>query len=394
MNSFKVLAASLLIGLGMLWFRSGGTLDSTAIAKTIPGIDNVQAITWTTTFYERVTSADGKRTWLKPERRLQAYRYPGQYRETMLDEDGNPRAVRIIDVRAGRELWLDLKEKKAVLKMPAAPFPDVRGPFVWVGETLRDRLVASTLRVKSVEFLGERPSGMGKANVIRALIHQGEGGEGYRSHDFWFDAESKQLVAIHNPGADRFDPLTEADRANPAEEEWSRRSWPGAIENEIVVNAKLDPKMFSLNPPEGFQFEAMAKPTVTEDEMIEYLGAAARFNGGAFPDSPYGLAVDRQAFDTALQKAAKDRTEAEQKLVELHDNFLLRELNKLPVRHFEEDQTVAKSFRYIGTGVKLGQSHRIVCWYKFKNAPKYRAVYGDLTVKDVTAAELPMNVQD
>jgi len=393
MDSIKAVAASLLVALGVIWLRSGGALNSAAYAETIPGVDNVQTITWTQTYYARYTSADGKRTWLKPERRLHAYRHPGQYRETMLGEDGNPYAIDITDVRAGKKLTLNLKEKKAVLTIPAGLFPDVRGPFAWVGEALRDRLVAGTQRVKSVELLGTKPQGTGKANVFRAQIDQGEGGPGILSSDFWFDTESKQLVAIHNPGADTFDPATEADAGNPAEKTWSMWVVPGAIQNEIVLDAKLDPALFSLDPPAGFQFEAVARPTVTEEEMIEYLGAAARFNGGAFPDSPYGLAVDREAFNAAAVKDPKDRSGAEQKLIDLSDKYLLQNLNKLPVRHFEEDQTVAKSFRYIGTGVKIGQGDRIVCWYKLRNATKYRAVFGDLSVKDVTEAELPLSVE-
>ena len=52
---------------------------------------------------------------------------------------------------------LDLKEKTAALKVPEGPH-DVRGPFAWIGEALRDRLVAKRLRVKSVSLQGPRRS--------------------------------------------------------------------------------------------------------------------------------------------------------------------------------------------------------------------------------------------
>ena len=126
MRSILAVAASLLVAVGVTWFQSGGSLDSSAFAQTIRGVNNAQTITWTTTFYGRVTSADGKRTWLTTERHLHAYRQPGNYRETVLNEAGEPWRVLITDARGGRELTLDLKAKKAALKAPMVPH-DVRG---------------------------------------------------------------------------------------------------------------------------------------------------------------------------------------------------------------------------------------------------------------------------
>ena len=45
---------------------------------------------------------------------------------------------------------------------------------------------------------------------------------------------------------------------------------------------------------------------------------------------------------------------------------------------------------------ELGDKDRIVCWYKLKAAKDqgtYRVVYGDLSVKDVAAKDLPLPVQ-
>ena len=391
MTSFKWLAASLLIAGGLVWFRSGGILSQNAFAETIPGVDGIQNMTWTTTYYGRVTSADGKRTWLRSERRLHAYRHPGQYRETLLDEIGQPRGVHIADARAGRMLVLDLRDKKAVLK-PLIGQPDLRGPFAWVGEALRERLVAKTMRVRSVSLEGQKEIDKTQANVVRAMIHKGDD-LGYGRHDFLFDVASKRLVGIWVPNQADFDPETAADRNNAAEEKWSKEIALGGLEHEIVLNPKLDMSEFSLDPPAGYAFEKMAKPTVTEDEMIAYLGAAARFNDNAFPDSPYA-AFDSDKFNAASEKDLAARTEVEQALIDIRDKIMMREIYRSPVKQFEEDQTTPDSFHYVGSGVKVGQAERIVGWYKFRNATKYRAIYGDLSVKDVTAAELPLNVSN
>ena len=47
----------------------------------------------------------------------------------------------------------------------------------------------------------------------------------------------------------------------------------------------------------------------------------------------------------------------------------------------------------MGKGVNLGDQNRIVCWYKLKDSDTYRAVYGDLSVKDIGADELPLIVE-
>jgi hypothetical protein len=43
--------------------------------------------------------------------------------------------------------------------------------------------------------------------------------------------------------------------------------------------------------------------------------------------------------------------------------------------------------------VKLGSSERIICFYKLKSTGKYRAIFGDLSVKDVEPKELPLPVE-
>ena len=52
--------------------------------------------------------------------------------------------------------------------------------------------------------------------------------------------------------------------------------------------------------------------------------------------------------------------------------------------------------QYVGKGVKLGDKSAIVCWYKLKDAKDgntYRVVYGDLSVKDVNAEDLPLPIE-
>ena len=90
-----------------------------------------------------------------------------------------------------------------------------------------------------------------------------------------------------------------------------------------------------------------------------------------------------------------ERTAAELKYEETVGCYVQTHLNHMPVYHFITDNAVENNFRYLGKGVKLGDKEAIVCWYKLKDAKDpntYRVVYGDLSVKDVAAKDLPLPV--
>src|SRR6476659_2443219 len=70
----------------LVWMFAG---QQNSLAQVIKTIDNAQTITWTTTLYERLTSLDGKRTWLRTSKFACAYRSPGLYRTTRHDDAGN-----------------------------------------------------------------------------------------------------------------------------------------------------------------------------------------------------------------------------------------------------------------------------------------------------------------
>ncbi len=125
--------------------------------------------------------------------------------------------------------------------------------------------------------------------------------------------------------------------------------------------------------------------------MIDYLAVWAKYLNDRFPDD-YARPISSDRYNAIYDKAESDRTKAEQALLEMHSRYISAGLNKMPVRHFIEDHAIPDSFRYLGKGVRLGDKDRIVCWYQLKGATTYRAVYGDLTVKNVAANDLPLNV--
>ncbi len=48
-----------------------------------------------------------------------------------------------------------------------------------------------------------------------------------------------------------------------------------------------------------------------------------------------------------------------------------------------------KDQQYAGNGVKLGEADKAIFWYRPEGAETYRVIYGDLSVKDVAAENLP-----
>ncbi|KKK49255.1 hypothetical protein LCGC14_3136910 [marine sediment metagenome] len=156
---------------------------------------------------------------------------------------------------------------------------------------------------------------------------------------------------------------------------------------------ELDESLFQLQPPEGYTIINIAREQVTEKEMIDYLGILADYYDKTFPERLFPVAVTSDRLNAIEAKPENSRTVAEQNLLETNNYYKMANLNMLPIGHFIEDHTVKNSFRYMGKGVDLGDQNRIVCWYKLKKSNTYRAVYGDLSARDIGADELPLIVE-
>ncbi len=275
---------------------------SAPTAKERPGKHAAETVTLTRTNYERRYSKDGKRTWLVKSRTTIAYLDPGFWRTTWYDQEGKMQWVEITDATNNKTLHLEMKSKKAIWMV--YPHMQVRGkPVERYGESLKRN---------SIQWVGQRDVNGRTANVFRDHYS----GDPKTSFDVWIDAESKQVVGRSEPGADVFDPRTLADRDNPAEKQVSKGTILGTISDNIVFDAPLDAKLFSLTPPEGFEVVQQRRfPPVTEAEMIEWLGVTARFNNGVFVDTPKG--IDHEKHNEAARKKKAERTDVEQRFLDL-----------------------------------------------------------------------------
>lgn len=391
MSRMKWLTAAILVLItGFSWLNFGGvSLDPKAFADEIPGIDQVRQMTWTMTFYVRVISRDGKTSWIEKEDRLFAYRHPGQYRETRIIRGGEVYKVVISDHNAGRMIELLLKDKKAALKTPEHK-ADPRGPFAWYGDALRGRDLPGSQQVKSVSMQGQATVDDSDANVARVIIVDSEVGKRTRL-DMYFDSKSKQLAAIWSPNSET-DELEELEKqVRPPQQDWGSMEPLAALIHNIQLKPMIEASEFSLDAPKGYALETIAPPTVTEDEMLEYVRAAVAFNNNTFPDSLFN-AFDSDKLNTEWAKKETDRSAAASDLISQVDKFRLREIYQSPVQRFVTDNTVPDSFQFAASGATAGKADQIICWYRLKHSKELRAVFGDLSVRDISESELPFSI--
>jgi hypothetical protein len=375
----------LCVWLGLSDFSDHGP-GSGAFAQVLDQIAKAKTITWKTTFYNHATSKDGKRTWIVTETRQCAYKSPGLYREVDLDKTGKIKWVQITDNIHNRELQLCPEKKEAVIAGISASFKDSRGPFEWVNEELKKN---------NLQWVEKRKTATGEVNIFRHSFRDNANGRNW-SYDFWIDQKTKRLVEVHVPGDDIYDPYNDPGRNNPPEKGFSTVMVGTFINSDINLDAELDESLFQLEPPMDYTIKTKGLPQMTEKEMVDYLGIAADYNDKTFPDqvSPFMFSSDR--LNKIWYKPKKERTPAEQKLIETGDYYRRAGMYMMPVHHFVNYNTIEMSFLYLGKGVKLGDKDRIVCWYKLKDAKDpstYRVVYGDLSVKDVAPEDLPLPVE-
>ncbi len=380
----------LCVWLGLSDFGTRGHGNS-VFAQVLEQIEKAKTITWKTYFYEHMSSKDGKNTWANTEVVEHAYKAPGLYREVRFDKNRQVKTVRIRDYIHGRKLTYSLEEKKATIE-EIVPDANPSGPFACYQEKLKE---------SNLQWIGKQKTATGEVNVFRNAFRDHLNERDW-SIDFWIDSKTKQLVAAYQPGADIYDHENDPVRNNlPGEKAWSCDIMGGGT-CDITYNVALDDSLLSLEPPEGYTVEIKQRDRITEKEMIDYLGILADFNDKTFPDqaltTPFNL---MSKINRALRKQTEELTAAERKLLDTDERYSGRfgTMTNAPILVFfawDPDSIVKNSFRYLGKGVKLGDKDRIVCWYKLKDAKDqktYRAVYGDLSVKDVLPEELPLPVE-
>jgi hypothetical protein len=343
-------------------------------------IDAAKTITWKVLYYDKHTSKDGTRSWIDIQTNAHAYKAPGLYRD-FLSNVSEVHSITIEDEVNGKKLKLNPREKKAelfILGKPTSIHTLGQDCFAHLSYVITSDTHAQCLG--KMEIDGRQATGF-------RIIDNGE------SRDFWFDAKTKRLVMIREPGLDQYDPDKDPIRFNPPELSHSEERIMGCVYKDFVYDLKLDESLFSLDPPQGYTVKTYYRAEITEKDLLEWLGVFAEYYGRKFPDDVMQYLPRAEDLNRISKKQAKDRTPTERKILDRHrSNSDI--VYPYPIHRFVQ-HTAKDTWRYLGKGVKLGDKDAVVCWYRLKDAkdPKtYRVVYGDLSVKDVREEDLPLPV--
>jgi hypothetical protein len=150
----------------------------------------------------------------------------------------------------------------------------------------------------------------------------------------------------------------------------------------VKFDVPMDESLFSMEVPEGYKLQQMELDLMgsTEEDFIEGLRIRAELFDGQFPD---GVAVE----DYLKQAPAIAGRMEELGLSEEADTEMGMKLSRhlLFIRFFKGQG----QWHYAGSGVKLGEADKAIFWYQPEGSETWRVIYGDLSVKDVSAEDLP-----
>ncbi len=150
--------------------------------------------------------------------------------------------------------------------------------------------------------------------------------------------------------------------------------------SDFQLDAKADDALFLLKPPEDYKLRKMElKEAKLEEDVVQLLRAYAGTFDGKFPKS---LSISNSDWQTYINKRwgkEKPKGMPEPEFVQFMQQAIQVEMSLRK----------QKNQGYKPDGVKLGDRDKIIFWYRPDKTEKYRAVYGDLHVADVTTDQLP-----
>jgi hypothetical protein len=183
------------------------------------------------------------------------------------------------------------------------------------------------------------------------------------------------------------------------------------VMNNFRYDMELDQSLFSLEPPAGYTVNQMQVTMPVEGDLVNVLRLVAKHNDDKFPAA---IAPNNREFQQTIQ--AVSRLEAQERLKKPEVAKQLQDLQaqygsdrdgfmrawtkaQMPFSQaltqkfmqgifFYNTLTAQNDSHYVGGGVKLGTPNRPIFWYKPTGADKYRVIYADLSVKEMTPGDV------
>lgn len=373
-------AATILVALGILvsWIVIGGGSGNIAFAKIADALDSLRSATYDVTMEMKnpINEKENQHITMKG-----LFLAPSRERIEMSMSLGSAKdkasSIMILDHEAMKGLTLAPEQKLATtidllkMKKPAGP----SNPFEMVRKLVREGNSGPSEKVES----------LGKKEI------DGRVAVGFRTHSnmadmsLWADPQTARIVRIDidQPGINGH-----------------------GVMNNFRYDMELDPSLFSLEPPVGYTVNNIEATMPVEDDLVNILRVVAEHNDGTFPPA---IGANKE-YMQAIQAASISET---QKLIKEPETAkLLKDLKaqygkdqagfmkawmkammpftqKLTQKYqqgmlFYNMLTSQNDSHYAGKDVKLGTPDRPIFWYKPTGADKYRVIYADLSVKDMT----------
>ena len=181
----------------------------------------------------------------------------------------------------------------------------------------------------------------------------------------WIDPQTRDLVRV--------------------ETEFINAPGMNVVMTDFQFDVELDDSLFSLTPPAGYTpIEVQADVSgVTEHDLIEYLRAWSSWTkDGTFPPTFNPMEIQKVSMEMEQQGKFGDGQTSEQQrgrdAMTMYRGIMF--LTQLPAE---------SNWRYAGEDVKFGDANTAIFWYRPEGSETYRVIYGDLSVKDVAAENLP-----
>jgi outer membrane lipoprotein-sorting protein len=156
---------------------------------------------------------------------------------------------------------------------------------------------------------------------------------------------------------------------------------------DFQIDLPIDDALFRVEPPAGYALRKEESKIIGMDEKTfldperaasDILRMFAEKNDGDFPKR----LDDPEEFQKIMPKEAKKTA--------IPDSETLRAIQAM-TRFMMVSRSLKDGFGYRPEGVKLGDTDKILFWYRPDGGTRYRALYGDLHGADVTADKLPEN---
>ena len=351
-------AAVILVVLGGFSLLPRGFDSHEAIAKAIEQVRAIRTLSFMTT-----TDIPGQDVTVT----VKTYVHDSGRMRQEISEPAE--AINIIDFKQGQILSLVHQAKLAQI-IDISGMPEEQMPKDMVQEF-------SQIDPDHTTYLRDEDR-----NGVKTHVYQMD--QGPISGTVWIDAKTRLPVAM--------------EVQMPAIE---GREQPKIIFDRFDWDVQIDPALFSLEIPEGYETKTVDMSNPTEDDWVMMLRIWAALTQGPFPDEmdPSNLnTISQLLHDPTLTPQENfDRMRENLGPVLGEDAFtrdnavpLLTEISEklgrgaMFVVHLEQTE-----WAWVGGGVSAGEADKPLCWWKDKDTGTYRMVYGDFTVREVEPNDLP-----